>query len=174
MVSKPRERTVFWKDVTEIIQRNISWGVKFEALQNRICKFDQDFGLVSSGENSDPENPHTFADPGPASEPGYRSFVRDWEAGETTGIHGHPNVMVVYVVSGTIEERTFAVKNEGIVSAQTRVFSAGEMIAQANENHRFDNFVHQIQCLETAWTLHIYSAHPARGCRYDADQVFNN
>ena len=96
-------RHAFWKKAHHILLQPLPWTARCEALNALIADYDGGMALVEAGALPGCAMPNAVAAPLPPEEVGYRCFVKHWEAGEDTRIHGHPNRMVVHVMTAQLD-----------------------------------------------------------------------
>jgi len=160
-------RLAFWNHAHPLLQGDTPWSARCEALTRLVDHHQQGHALVDAGSLPDCTDNNAVAPVLPLQTHGYRAFLKSWEAGEETGIHGHPNTMFVYVISATLESIGYLRDGERLTEAHTITKGAGQTLTGYADNARNDNFIHTLRCVAPGWSLHIYSDAPERGERFD-------
>ena len=163
----PHLRQTFWEAANEILHADTPWMERRDAMRALVDTYQYGMDLVTS-----PKLPGCdatdVAPPLPLETQGYRCFLKQWEAGEVTGIHGHPNTMFVYIISATLESIGFERSGHTITPSGVEEFGPQDIMTGWVDNNRYDNFIHQLRCTKAGWSVHIYSDSGHRGIRFES------
>lgn len=159
-------RLAFWADALATLKQDASWDERREALCSLMQQYNGGAELIEAGAFPGSRSPNSVAPELPIAVNGYRAFLKQWDCGEETGIHGHPNTMFVYVISAELESIGFKLDGHKLTAGKTIVSGPGETFTGHAENNSFDNFIHQLRCIRPGWSLHVYSDAPEHGARF--------
>ncbi len=161
-------RTVFWEEAQALLQQT---PPDFAAVDALVQNNDGGWALITA------PNPagvlrgvqHPIGGPRQDCDRGAQGFLLSWEPNSSTGIHGHPPLMYLAVIAGTLEVDTYDRTDPTgpVTHLRTQMVSAGQAIHAVAQNDRFDNFIHSIRSTHTTWSLHIYGDDPGLGARFD-------
>lgn len=85
--------------------------------------------------------------------------MNNWQGGDRTARHTHPNGMLLVVLKGTLQ-----VDEGKDRHCELRLtIPEGESIIRVADDGGFLHFPHIIRCLEDSISLHLYSDAPRRG-----------
>ena len=161
----PHLRRTFWNEAHARLRAPLPWPERRDAVRALVDACGFGMQLVSAP--ALPEGDATdIAPPQPLEQKGYRCFLKQWEVGEETGIHGHPNTMFVYVISATIESHGFQRSGEVLTPHRVDTFGPRDIMTGWADNNAYDNFIHQLRCVQPGWSLHMYSDSGHRGMRF--------
>ena len=169
-MSSLHPRVTFWENAHEILTSNRSWSDRCAEMNALVAEYDDGQALVDSGARPDGVSSTGVAPPLPAEQSGYRAFLKHWDEGESTGCHGHPDTMYVYLISTRLRSEGFYMEGEKLVPGQTLTRGPGETFTGHAANGRFDNFIHRLHAETTGWSLHIYSDLSDRGVRFELEE----
>ena len=167
----PHPREQFWSEAHTLLQSEQSWSDRCTALTALVESYDCGHALLKAGPRPDCDSDTGIATPLPDDEIGYRCFFKSWDTEEETGIHGHPNTMFVYVMTVELESVGYQRQGQGIAIADTLRYRSGQVMTGRAENEKYDNFIHNVRCIQPGWSLHIYSDSGTRGLRFDENAV---
>lgn len=163
----PQLREHFWNAAHAILLSDEEWTLRCQAVRELIDAHDHGKALVHA--SGLPNVDDTWvAPPLPTEIHGYRCFLKQWDAGEETGIHGHPNTMFVYVISATIESTGFQRSGDTVIPHRVEEFGPQDIMTGCADNNEYDNFIHQLRCTKPGWSLHMYSDSGSRGLRFES------
>ena len=168
-MNSPHPRVTFWETAEKILTGDTPWSERCLAMNALVAEYDNGQALIDAGGRPDCESTTGVAPPLPPEQSGYRAFVKHWEAGESTGCHGHPDTMYVYLISTRLKSEGFRLESETPVPDQTITRGPGETFTGHVPNGRFDNFIHRLHAETTGWSLHIYSDLSDRGVRFELE-----
>ena len=167
--SAPCVRSAFWCAAQPLISPSAQdWESRFAALADLVAAYGGS-ALIAAPPPRDAGEDHQNGLGGPrgAEVSGPRGFLKRWSRGEVTGIHGHPSVLYVHVLSGCLEVEEYErVGATGVRRTRAYRLALGQTCTGAVDNDRADNFVHRIRCIDDGWSLHLYSDAPGRGMRF--------
>ena len=162
------EREKFWRRAQTILLGDEPWPERKAAMKVLVEQYAGGFALVEAG--GLPACDDTWVSyPLPQEERGYRCFLKHWDSGEETGIHGHPNTMFVYLISAQLESMGFQRTGDTVQPSKSVRYGPGETMTGCADNEAYDNFIHQLRCTAPGWSLHIYSDSGSRGIRFGSD-----
>lgn len=162
-------RVTFWTQAHAILSSETPWSQRCTEMNALVAEYDHGQALIDAGGRPDCESTTGVAPPLPPEASGYRAFLKHWEAGESTGCHGHPDTMYVYLISTRLRSEGFDLEGEQLLPGQTLTRGPGETFTGHAPNGRFDNFIHRLHAETTGWSLHIYSDLSDRGVRFEVE-----
>ncbi len=96
----------------------------------------------------------------------YEALLIHWTCGARTNIHGHPDFAFYKVLAGHFRMRLYerlSPDSKDIREKEVLELGPGQTRHSAGPPGRFDNFIHEIECVEEGFTLHFYSDDAKKG-----------
>jgi len=163
-------QTNFWKKAVALLHQT---PPAFSALDALVATTDNGRTLITAA------NPpgvltgveHPIGGPLNEQDPGPRGFLVHWSPGAVTGVHGHPPLMYMAVLSGSlsIERFTRPGATGRALYDDTTELRSGQAVHAVADNECYDNFIHRLRTHESTWSLHIYGEDSGLGQRFDGD-----
>lgn len=117
---------------------------------------------------SDAYTRNCMAKENPNQNQGFEALIMRWDGQVQTSVHGHPEFSFYYVISGCFGMDLFAHSaTDGLRLTETRRFGPGEAVWFLGQAGQYNNFIHQVTCLEPGHTFHIYSEDAQRGLAFE-------
>lgn len=164
-------RAQFWQEADSLLRAPGGWSARFQQLDILFDRYEGGRALLHTAPYPNTVFPNSLAPPLPEEVRGMRCFLKSWEAGEVTGIHGHPGLMYVRMITAQLECVHFQREGDRVVEESRGDYGPGEVMVGIAENERYDNFIHQLRCVQPGWSVHLYSDSGVRGVRFDADHT---
>lgn len=99
---------------------------------------------------------------------GFEALVMSWTHGNTTSVHGHPQLACYCFADGEFLVETFEDAGNGLARpVGSRRVGGGCGFCAVGLPGRFDNHIHRITCLSRhGHSLHVYSDDALKGLKY--------